>query len=122
MSLQTCLLVYVNSSGNRCVACKNYFDDVYVHACCSCICTTGLHDLWWDMIIENFSLQLYCDLSEYDDKDVHQILLGRIPSDVIAEHAEFEKLVTTKLFNAYQYMDAVSGYEIRYREMWYECQ
>ena len=52
----------------------------------------GAADLWWNMIIEIFLLQLYCELSKYGDEDIYQILLGRIPVNLSAEHSEFERL------------------------------
>ena len=87
-----------NSSGDKCVECENDFSDVYVHACCSCICTLELRELWWGIIIENFPLQLYSELSEYDDEEIYQILLGRIPLNLSVEHSEFERLCHAHVF------------------------
>lgn len=50
--------------------------------------------MWWDIIIENFSLQLNFELSEYDDENenIYKILLGRIPLNLSVEHSEFGRI------------------------------
>ena len=41
-----------------CTICDRPFTDVCVHACCSCTLTEHLRDVLWNIIIENFDLNL----------------------------------------------------------------
>lgn len=65
-----------NSTENNCSLCNRFYRDLYVHICCSCPGTMILQDTWWDIIIENFPLELFVELYEKDDDDLYQILLG----------------------------------------------
>ena len=48
--------------------CNRQFSDIFVHACCSCPGTQFLQKTWWDMIIEHFNLDLYFEISQYDNE------------------------------------------------------
>ncbi|CAG2254224.1 unnamed protein product [Mytilus edulis] len=74
---------------------KVNFKDVYVHACCNCPSTNEQCEVWWDILSNNFPVQLYCELSMYDDEILFQILLGRKPLTIfssIDESDQFLKL------------------------------
>lgn len=60
-----------------CNICNQQFSDLYVHVCCSCNCTFKLRDLLWDVITENFTLDLFVELYSYDEEHLYQTLLGR---------------------------------------------
>ena len=37
------------------------------------MCTTDIPDIWWNTIVEYFKLELYAELSAYDDELLFQI-------------------------------------------------
>ena len=102
-----------NSTEDACCVCKKDFTDVYLHACCACICTFQNRDLWWNMIIENYQLKLFCELSEYEDEIIFQILLGRIPVTEFYdnnEYGEFVKLCHVHVIQCVaEYWKSVNG-------------
>ncbi|CAG2242588.1 unnamed protein product [Mytilus edulis] len=74
---------------------KVNFKDVYVHACCNCPSTNAQREVWWDILSDNFPVQLYCELNMYDDEILFQMLLGRKPLTIfssIDESVQFLKL------------------------------
>ena len=63
-----------------CQLCNQTFKEIFVHVCCICSHTFEIRDIWWDMIIENFTLDLYTELSGLDDETLYCILLGKFPN------------------------------------------
>ena len=57
--------------------CNRQFSDIFVHACCSCPGAQFLQKTWWDMIIEHFNLDLYVEISQYDNEQRCHVLLGK---------------------------------------------
>ena len=69
-----------------CGICNRTFDDLIVHACVSCQGTQDLRNEWWDIIIENFPLKFYVELSELDNEQLFRIMLGKQPrSDICVD-------------------------------------
>lgn len=84
-----------NTTSNICDICTRNFKDVYVHACCNCPSTNAQREVWWDILSDNFPVQLYCELNMYDDEILFQMLLGRKPLTIfssIDESVQFLKL------------------------------
>ena len=71
------LTVVPDSTPGVCSICVRNFSDVYVHACCNCNGTSDLRNVLWDIIIENFRLDLFVELSYYDEEDLFQIFLRK---------------------------------------------
>ena len=74
-----------NNTEGICVVCNIHFSDIFVHDCCSCPSTQALQEAWWNMMIEHFNLDLYVEISQYDNKQRYQILLGKKPRTDIDE-------------------------------------
>ena len=77
-----------NNTQSICVVCNRQFSDIFVHACCSCPGTQiwqFIQEAWWDMIIEHFNLDFYVEISQYDNKQRYQVLLGEKPTTDINE-------------------------------------
>jgi hypothetical protein len=55
--------------------CNRQFSDIFLHACCSCPGAQFLLKTWWDMIIEHFNLDLYVEISQYDNEQRYHILI-----------------------------------------------
>jgi hypothetical protein len=53
-------------------------NDIFVHVCCNSQYSFEIQNIWWDLIIENFCLELYLELSSYEDEVLYQILLGKL--------------------------------------------
>ena len=68
-----------------CEICDRPFTDVFVHACFGCTCTSNMHSTWMGLIIENFCLDLYVELSECDDDSLYTICLGKNPSTMLSD-------------------------------------
>ena len=81
-----------NNTEGICVVCNRHFSDIFVHACCSCPSTQVLQEAWWDMMIEQFNLDLYVEISQYDNEQRYQILLGKKPRTDIDE-LDYERLL-----------------------------
>jgi hypothetical protein len=81
-----------NNTEGICVVCNRHFSDIFVHACCSCPSTKALQEAWWDMMIEHFNLDLYVEISQYDNEQRYQILLGKKPLTDIDE-LDYERLL-----------------------------
>jgi hypothetical protein len=47
--------------------------------CCNCQYSLEIQNIWWDLIIEDFCLELYVELSSYEDEVLHQLLLEKTP-------------------------------------------
>ena len=47
--------------------------------CCNYQYSFEIQNIWWDLIIEQFCLELYVELSSYEDEVLHHILLGKTP-------------------------------------------
>ena len=56
-----------------------------IHSGCSSPGTLFLEEAWWDMMIEHFNLDLYVEISQYDNEQRYQILLGKKPRTDIDE-------------------------------------
>ena len=54
--------------------------------------TQALQEAWWDMIIEYFNLDLYVEISQYDNEQRYKILLGKKLSTFINEF-DYEKFL-----------------------------
>ena len=52
---------------------------MFVHVCCNCPYSFEIQDIWCYLSIENICLDLYVELSSYDDEALCQILLGKTP-------------------------------------------
>ena len=63
-----------NNTEGICVVCNRHFSDIFVHDCCSCPSTQALQEAWWNMMIEHFNLDLYVEISQYDNKDIRYYL------------------------------------------------
>ena len=81
-----------NNTEGICVVCNRHFSDIFVRACCSCPSTQALQEAWWDMMIEHFNLDLYVEISQYDNEQRYQILLGKKPLTDIDE-LDYERLL-----------------------------
>ena len=75
--------VIPNSTADTCTICMRQFSDVYVHACCNCTGTFEYRELWWNIIVENFPVQLFVEFSECDEETLYQFLLGRRPNTLL---------------------------------------
>ena len=60
-----------------CRLCKKQYIDMFEPVCCNCPYSFEIQNIWWDLIIENFCLGLYVELSSYDDEALYQILLEK---------------------------------------------
>jgi hypothetical protein len=81
-----------NQEGSQGLTSPNVWLLHQVNACCSCPGTQFLQEAWWDMIIEHFNLDLYVEISQYDNEQRYQILLGKKPTTDINE-LDYEKLL-----------------------------
>ena len=83
---------------------------IFAHVCCTCPYTLEIQNIWWHLIIEMFCLDLYVELSSYDDEALYQILLGKTPCTDLGDAGlkSFQKMCyfhVTKL--AAEYIRAV---------------
>ena len=78
--------------------CNRQFSDIFFHACCSCPGAQFLQKTWWDMIIEHFNLDLYVEISQYDNEQRYHVLLGEKPTTDINE-LDYERFL--KLFHCH---------------------
>lgn len=69
-----------NSNEQSCEIYKRVCKDIFIHASLSCPSTSEMCSIWWDLIIEKFPVELYAELSEYDEESFFRILLGKDPS------------------------------------------
>ena len=81
-----------NNTEGICVVCNIHFSDIFVHDCFSCPSTQALQEAWWNMMIEHFNLDLYVEISQYDNEQRYQILLGKKPRTDIDE-LDYERLL-----------------------------
>ena len=51
---------------------EKQYTDIFVHVCCF-----EIQNIWWDLILGNFCLELYVELSSYEDEVLYKILLGK---------------------------------------------
>lgn len=63
-----------------CDICKRVCKDIFIHASLSCPSTSEMSSIWWDLLIEQFPVELYAELSECDEESLFRILLGKDPS------------------------------------------
>ena len=71
------ITVVPDSTPGVCTICQRTFTDVYVHACCNCTSTSDLRSVLWDIILENFTFDLFVELYFCDEEDLFQIFLGK---------------------------------------------
>ena len=81
-----------NSTPGTCPICNRIFSDMYVHACCNCSGTRTLQNIWWDLIMENFSVHLFVELNALDEEQLYQCLLGKPVATAIDDGDNFSKL------------------------------
>ena len=66
-----------DSNVKICRLCEKQYTDIFVHMCCNCPHSFEIQNIWWDLIIEIFCLELFVELSSYEDEVLYQILLGK---------------------------------------------
>lgn len=66
-----------NSTPGTCTLCSRHFCDLFVHACCNCNATRYIQDTWWDLIMENFDVELFVELNQYDEEQLFVVLIGK---------------------------------------------
>jgi hypothetical protein len=54
--------------------------------------------IWWDLIIEQFPVELYAELSECDEESLIQILLGKDPSTDLCTF-DLENIISALAFD-----------------------
>ena len=57
-----------DSNVKICRLCEKQYTDIFVHVCYNCQYSVEIQIIWWDLIIENFCLELYVELSSYEDE------------------------------------------------------
>jgi hypothetical protein len=57
-----------DSNVKMCRLCEKQYTDIFVHVCYNCQYSVEIQIIWWDLIIENFCLELYVELSSYEDE------------------------------------------------------
>lgn len=76
-----------------CTICDWSFTDIMTHATCDCTCTAHLREILFNIIIENFNLHHYVELSFYDSDSLFCVLLGKpqlqMPDKVLCEFRFF---------------------------------
>ena len=92
-----------NRVDGLCRICKRQYFDIFVHVCCNCTVTQILQDTWFDIVIENFDLQLYLEISQYCEEQLYQVLLGKLPITPLTEVEQtlFYKLCCTHIIQCF---------------------
>ena len=80
-----------------CNLCHCSFLDVMMHSSCECSHTADQRNIFFDLIIENFPLDLYVELSYYNPGVLYCVMLGKQPSTelVKSELNDFRTLCFT---------------------------
>lgn len=97
------LIVTIPTSyNNDCKLCHKSFSDVMMHSSCECPFTANQRDTFFELIIENFHLDLYVELSCYDSTSLYCVLLGKAPSTDFEDFglSEFRALCFTHVIRA----------------------
>ncbi|KAJ8307579.1 hypothetical protein KUTeg_014868 [Tegillarca granosa] len=60
-----------------CEHCERQYNDLLSHALCSCVKTEFYRNILFQVVLDNFHINLSTELASYDEETLTQILLGR---------------------------------------------
>jgi hypothetical protein len=105
-----------HNNKQSCEICKPVCKYIFIHASLSFPNTSKMCSIWWDLIIEQFPVELYAELSECNEESLILILLGKDPSTdlctfdldafkrlcyihLVKSSAEYNRILTTTVHN-----------------------